>query len=350
MALFDAWDSATLTDLVVRPITTMFEDQPRLGDVLAPYINVTGFEVKVRSRGTLAFGKGQFRSLDATPALFKPQHRMEEALIGLAHLDEMSRVSESQYIRLNSSDENIRLEAGVDLVDLGTMMTLRNERLSEWMRWQAFLTGTLLIEYPSGQQRFIDYGIPSTNRILVSVLWSDVTNADPVADIRGAANSLAANSGHYGLHLHMASETYDYLIENAKIRALLTGFNRGMIIPTEEDVLRQLRAGTEFILYDDGYRDVDAQDSVGIPGSLTRYLPPGKVLMTTDYQIDGQRIADTLNGDVMIAAGFNQAAITKGPVSETMFDTLSKNHFYRQASTRLPRLNRPDAFVIMQVA
>lgn len=350
MALFDAWDSATLTDLVVKPLTTQFEDQPRLGDILAPNLNVTGFDVKVRTRGTLAFGKGQFRSLDATPALFKPAQRLEERLIGIAHLDEMSRIGESQYMNLNSPDPNVRMVAGVELVDLGTMLGLRNERLKEWMRWQAFLTGTLLIEYPSGQQRFIDYGIPASNKITVSVLWSSTTTADPIADLRSAANHLAAVSGHFGFHVHMASETYDYLIENASIAAKLTGYGRGMLIPTEQDVLNQLRAGTDFILYDDGYMDVGAIDTVGIPGSLSRYLPPGTVLMTTDYVVDGQRIADTLNGDVMIAAGYNQAAIVKGPVSETMFDTMSKNHFYRQASTNLPRLNRPDCFMVMKVA
>lgn len=348
-APFDIWDQAVLTDLINRPLVTQWEDQPRLGDLLAPMASIQSRFAKVRTAQTLAFGVGQFKAPDATPGLYTPDQTWSESVIELALLEEMHRISGEDWLRLNSSDDVVRKSAGVELVDRGRILQLRNERLTEQMRWSAF-AGSLTIPYPSGASLYIDYGIPTANKPTVSTLWSTTASADPISDIRAWSNQLAAASGYYGVRLHMSSETYDYLVRNANIKSYLTATNRSMLIPTKQDILTLLRDGTDIVIYDNGFRADGVGSARGVPNSLTRFLPVGKVLMTTEYQIEGQRIAETLDGQVLVADGYNSVAIRQGAQAEVLVDQMSKNHFFRVASARIPRLYYPECFLYATVA
>lgn len=348
-APFDIWDQAVLTDLVNRPLQTQYEDNPRLGDLIAPIKPIQSRYAKLRVSQTLAFGKGQFKAPDATPPLYTPDQTWREEVIELALLEEMHRISGEDWLRLNSSDEMIRKSAGVELLERGTILQLRNERLTEWMRWQAF-QGGLTITYPSGSTLVIDYGLPSGHKPTVSTLWSSVSSADPISDIRSWSNQIGTSSGYFGIRLHMSSTTYDYLVRNANVKSYLTATNRSMLIPTKNDILTLLRDGTDIVIYDNGYRDESAGSSRGVPDSLTRFLPNGKVLMTTDYSVEGVNIAETLDGQVLTSNGYNSVAINQGPQSEVILDHMSKNHFWRQASARMPRLIYPECFLYATVA
>lgn len=349
-APFDIWDQAVLTDLINRPLRTQFEDQPRLGDLLMPVRPIQSRFAKLRVAQTLAFGVGQYKAPDATPALFTPDQTWREEVIELLLLEEMHRISGETWLQLNSSDETTRRAAGVDLVERGQILQLRNERLTEKMRWEVLTTGKLDITYPSGAQLFIKYGIPSNHFPTVGTPWSTVATADPIADIRSWSNTLGASSGYYGVRLHMSSETYDYLVRNANVKSYLTATNRSMLIPTKEDILTLLRDGTDITIYDNGYRAEGVGSDRGVPNSLTRFLPSGKVLMTTEYSIEGQRTAETLDGQVLVANGYNSVAIRQGPQSEVLVDQMSKNHFFRVASARIPRLIYPETFLCATVA
>lgn len=348
-APFDIWDQAVLTDLINRPITTQYEDQPRLGDLLAPINSIQSRFAKLRVAQTLAFGVGQYKAPDATPALYTPDQTWSESVIELALLEEMHRISGEDWIRLNSSDEIVRKGAGVDLVDRGKILQLRNERLTEKMRWAAF-SGELTITYPTGNSLYINYGLPTGHKPVASTLWSTTASADPIADIRTWSNQLATSSGYYGVRMHMSSETYDYLVRNANIKSYLTATNRSMLIPTKQDILTLLRDGTDIVIYDNGYRAEDVTSSRATPGSLTRFLPVGKVLFTTEYSIEGQRIADTLDGQTLVSDSWNSVSIRQGPQSEILVDQMSKNHFFRVASARIPRLIYPECFLYATVA
>lgn len=353
---FDLWDQAVLTDLVVRPITSQYEDQPRLGDAIAPITPIQSRVAKIRTYETKAFGVGQFKAPDATPALYKPDQVWGERIVELVLLEEMERIGGEDWIKLNSSDETVARSAGVDLIDRGKILQTRNERLTEKLRWDALLNGVVNITYPSGQKQTLDYGYLPTHKVTAGTLWSDTANADPIANIRAWSNVLGADSGYYGLHLHMSSETYDYLVNNAKVRSYLTATDRSMLIPTEADIQTLLRDGTDITIYDNGYRDesvVTAPNSLssrGIPNSLTRFLPPGYVLLTTDYSIDGTPIADTLDGQVLVAEQWNKISIKQGPQAEVILDPMSKNHFLRVASARVPRIIYPEAVLVAKVA
>jgi hypothetical protein len=345
-APFDLYDQAVLTDLIYRPLTTRWEDNPRLGDLLAPVKSIQSRVAKIRTAQTKAFGVGQFKAPGATPRLYKADQTWQETVMELVLLEEMERIDDETWLRLNSTDEVVRRAAGVDLVTRGRILALRNERLTEKMRWEAFLNGTLTVSYEQGQtDLFIDYGYPAGHKPTAGTSWATISTADPVADLRLWSNVLAASSGYFGTHIHMSSNTYDYIVRNAKVRAFLTATNRSMLIPTKQDILTLLREGSDIIIYDNGYRADTVGTARGIPDSLTRFLPDGKVLMTTDYQMEGVNIAETLDGQVLVNNGYNSVAIMQGTQSEVMVDQLSKNHFFRQASARVPRIIYPECFL-----
>lgn len=355
---FDIWDQASLTNTIRRPplgrAPGAAEDNPYLlGEVIAPTVTIEGRTAKVNSAEIKPFGKGQFRAPDATPPLFKPAVTWNETIIELALLDEMERISEEDFFKLTSSDETIRRSAGASLVDRGRILQLRNERLKEWMRWQAF-AGSLTITYPTGSSLAISYALPAGHSPTVSTLWSDTTNSDPVADIQAWSEKIADDSGFYGNRIHMNSKTYDYLIRNTKVKNQMNFYASGapsIQRPRREDLLNlftSFATNVEIVIYDNGYRDVGAT-GIGRP-SLTKYLPDGYVLMTTDYSLDGQKIADTLQGDVMVSAGYNQVAVRSGFQTEVILDHISKTHFFRAASTAIPRIVIPEAFLYAKVA
>jgi hypothetical protein len=318
--------------------------------MIAPVKSIQSRVAKVRVASTLAFGLGQFKAPGATPNLYKADQTWREEVIELALLEEMEGIDDETWMRLNSADEVIKREAGVDLVTRGRILALRNERLTEWMRWQAF-SGNLTVNYDhNNTSLYIDYGLPSGHTPTVSTLWSDTANADPIADMRAWSNTMATNSGYYGVHYHMSSTTYDYLIQNQTIKSFLTATGRSMLIPTKQDILTLLREGSDIIIYDNGFRPESAGDARGLPDHLTRFLPDGKVLMTTEYQIEGTPIAETLDGQVLVGNGYNSVSINQGPQSEVILDQLSKTHFFRQASARIPRLIYPECFLWATVA
>jgi len=349
-APFDIWDQSVLTEVIVRPLTTQWEDNPRLGDLIAPVKTIQSRTAKIRVASVLAFGLGQFKAPGATPTLYKADQTWREEVIELALLEEMERIDDETWLRLNSSDDAVRKAAGVDLVTRGRILALRNERLTEWMRWQAF-QGALTINYDrNATSLYIDYGFPSGHKPTVSTLWSDTTNADPVADMRSWANTMAQNAGYYGVNFHMSSTTYDYIVRNAKVKDYLTATNRTMLIPTQGDILTLMREGSKFTIYDNGFRPESVGDGRGLPNSLTRFLPDGKVLMTTDYSIEGVNIAETLDGQILVNDGYNSVAIMQGQQTEVILDPMSKNHFFRVASARIPRVVFPECFLWATVA
>jgi hypothetical protein len=82
----------------------------------------------------------------------------------------------------------------------------------------------------------------------------------------------------------------------------------------------------------------------------TRYLPNNKVLLTTDYSIDGENIADTLNGQVEISTAYNATNINQGPQSELILDHMTKNRYLREAAARIVRIIHPECFLSATVS
>src|SRR5688572_24302535 len=139
---FDIWDQAQLTHVITKPIAGALgqgTEGDLLGSRIAPLVTFPGTVAKIRVQETRGEGMAQLRAPNATPALVSfPGETYREELIELALLDEMHRIMESDWVALNSPDENVARAAGRTIVERGQRLALRNARRTEWMRWQAF--------------------------------------------------------------------------------------------------------------------------------------------------------------------------------------------------------------------
>lgn len=347
---FDIYDQAVLTALVNEPVDTALEQTPFLGQTIAPNNDIQARMARMDVGRTYSFGIGQFKAPNAMPALVEmPVSERREALIEMVQLEEMHRINSEQWIRLNSTDDNIRRAEGLEVVERGRILRQRLERLSEWMRWQAFVNGSLTVTYPrTNSQLFIDYGFLPGHKPTAAVLWSDTVNSDPVADIEAWQQQVADDSGHLGLRVHLTSATAKLIINNQKLK---TYFNVPAGQPfraTLDQVASLLADGTSFVIHDAGFRPM-ASGADRTDAAHTRYLPNGKVLITTDYSIEGEQIADTLNGQVEISAAYNATSIQMGPSSEVILDHMTKNRYLRQGAARMVRIIHPECFLSAQV-
>jgi hypothetical protein len=340
---FNVFDQAALTTTVNRPLVTRQEQEPTIGEQIAPLVPVQSRVVKLEVRDVHAFGKGQFRAPGATPPLVDFQSERREEAIELALLDEMHRIKDEDFLALNSPDQNVRRNAGLTILERGNALGIRNRRLTEALRWDAF-SGEAVITYPNGSQIEVDYGIPAGNKPTAAVDWSDTVNSDPIADLKAWQKLPANQIGHYATKIHLSTQAFEYVIENENIVEKLTGSDRPLFVPREEDVLALLRNGTQFIITDAGYRDEGVGTARGV-NTLTKYLPENVALITTEYVVDGERIADTPDGQVIVSTGYNQVAIRQGAQAEVILEHISKTHFLRYGSARIPRIHQPEAFV-----
>lgn len=338
----DIFDQATLTDVIRRSFQDRENTSPSLGAKIAPLKPVQTREVKVQGRILNGNGLGQLRAPGATPPLYEPTASYEEKVIELALPDEMHRINQEDYLALKSTDVNYRRKAGVELVERAQALVDRNINRTEKMRWEAF-SGKVTLEYQSGAELEVDYGIPALNKPNAGTDWATTSASDPIADLKAWQYLTAKAMGSFGLKIHMSSEAWELLIQSESLIERLTGNDRPMYVPTKADVLSLLRDNSEIIIYDEGYRsDGDSNRSYD---ALNRYLPKDKVLITTNYDVSGG-IADTPDGQVLVGNSINSAPIVKqGAQAEIIYDQISHEHLLRYASARIVRLHEPGAFV-----
>jgi len=345
---FDIYDQAALTLLINEPVDTALESAPRLGDQIAPFQNTESRLARMDVGRTYSFGIGQFKAPNAMPALVEmPVTERREALIEMIQLEEMHRINSEQWIRLRSSDENVRRAEGLDIVDRGVILRRRMERLTEKMRWDVFTTGALTVTYPrTNSQLFIDYGFLPGHKPVVAISWSNIVTSDPVADIEAWQQQVANDSGTMGTYIHITSADAKLILQNQKLKTYFNVPVGTPFRPTLQQVASLLADGTLFIVYDAGWRPM-MSGALRTEAAHTRYLPIGTVLVTTPYTIDGEKIADTLNGQVDISVAYNEAE--PGPANEVILNHLDKNRYLRQAACRIVRLLHVEAFLAARV-
>lgn len=365
MAPFNIWDSATNTELVNRAVTTALEDENLVGPTIAPLVPVTDRRIKRGIVEVEAFGMGPFKARGATPPIFIPKITFSEEFIELAHLDEMTPIEEDEWHDLTGDNDYLKNRAGLEILKRAQILQLRNERRTEWMRWQAFqddLTVTMVDE--ASQAYKLKYGIPPGNKLTVSPLWSSRTTSTPITNLRAAQKLLFTKLGYWGSEIYMGADTWEDMQYSKEIRDLLKPNDAAsaFFIPTVQQVESLLYGGangpdrprpgmppTTVHITNAGFRDTTAGTKRGAE-AMTYYLPEGKVMITTKATISGEKIADMPDGRVAVTTNGGPPLVWKqGTQSETMYDLMAKTHFFRQASARIPRINVPGAFVWLTV-
>lgn len=347
---FDIYDQAVLTQLVNERVDTALERAPMLGEQIAPTVQIQSRMARMDIGRTYAFGMGQFKAPNAMPPLVEmPTVERREALIELIQMEEMHRINSEQWIRLNSSDRNIVAAEGLEIVERGAILRRRMERLTEWMRWQVFVNGTLTVTYPrTNSQLFIDYGWLPGHLPRPSVDWDDTERSDPIADLDAWQKKIADDSGYLGTVIHLTSKQATNLIQSASIKGYFNVPDGQAFRATLDQIAQLLAEGTRFVVHDAGFRPMASGASRDERAHI-RYLPNDKVLITTEYQIDGENIADTLNGQMEVSTAYDRTSIQQGPISEVILDHLSKNRYLRQGAARIVRILHPECFLTARV-
>ncbi len=347
---FDIYDQAVLTALINEPVDTALEAAPRLGDQIAPIENTTSRMARMDIGRQYSFGIGQFKAPNAMPALVEmPVTERREQIIEMVLLEEMHRINSEQWMKLRSSDENVRRAEGLDIVTRGAILRRRMERLTEKMRWDVFMTGALTITYPrTNAQLLIDYGFLPGHRPTAGTAWTDIVNADPIADLEAWQQKVADDSGYLGTKIHLTSQTAKLILTNQKLKTYFNIPTGTPFRPSLEQVGQLLAEGTQFVIYDAGWRPM-ASGADRTEAAHTRYLPHNRLLITTDYTIEGEQIADTLNGQIDVSVAYNEAEPTMGPANEVILNHMDKNRYLREGAARIVRLIHPECFLTATV-
>lgn len=356
MALLDMFDQQAITQVVRRNIEDESnandggEDRAFIGADLLPLTSVQSRVARVSISDVTPYWMGQFKAPDATPALMKVKPTLKEKVFELVLLEEMERFGGEEWIRLNSNDPMIARGAMYSLVERLRIMVRRNELLTEWMRWQA-LKGTLAVTYPDGGTLEIDYGLDPTHLPVATaapggVVWTNLVDADPLADLFAWSAIGAQDCGRYYTTVYLNTPTWRLIVYNEKIRSYLSALGRSIMLPTRDDLQALMREGTaNFVINDSGYLAENATNH-----TLTKFLPDYRLLLTPGNTLFGNKIGDVADGQVLVGGDTGSApAITQGFQTEIIANPFSKNVFRRAASARIPRIYFPEALLYANV-
>lgn len=356
--VFDVYQQAAMTDLVRRNIATVLETVPTFGADIAPLVPVHDRTIKREVAEVASFGVGQFRAPDASPKIYAPKINYTQEVTELLLLDEMMEIKEDLWTRMTSPTPAIQARAGVDLVTSGKTLQMRNERLTEVMRWAAFKGQPIIVNYDNNQQLQISYNYLSTHKPFASIPWSDRVNATPIDDLRAWQVIVGNDVGVFASKFHMNSNTYAYLQRSNQARGYITPTDRNLSLPKKSDIEELLWGSTptdsqgvqaaappQIIVSDAGFRSETENYNRGM-GAVTKYLQNGEVLVTTEYMFEGEPIADVADGIVVLSQDFQTLRRAQGMQSEIIVDHKAKTQFFRQASARFVRLRRKEAFLL----
>jgi hypothetical protein len=261
----------------------------------------------------------------------------------------MSPIDERLLRKLESGDPEIRRRAGADAVQRATALAARNELGWDVYTMNAILTGGLTVQFADEEDAgfSIDYGYDTDQFMSVAVPWGTVATSKPLDNIRAAQLHLANTVGDYGVHLWMTSNTERGITESAQAKELLTGSERAQYIPERADIVRRLYEPERvtFHVTDSGYRGETYERGLD---AHTKFIPDGKVIMTTDDPFEGEPLVEVFDGRTAVPVSeFRKPELRPGQQNWVKLDTDSLTTYYHNASTRIPRINRPDCIVII---
>jgi len=347
METLDIRDQYTLTLAIKKLIRTeTFRGKEVLP--LTPSA-VRKFKMVVRE-ADMPFGIGQFKAPDADTPMAEIRGQKNNptvTYISAVDLEEMISLEETD--QLESADALVRANKIDEIIDMGRLMQLRNERLTELMRWMA-VKNVLQITFPDGTVVDVDqYGDYASTHICdtigagvaAAVDWSDTDNSTPKTDLETIADLLETDSTYPAMHVWMRRTTFRYLQRSAQWSNYLTFLDRPYRVVNMTD-LSNLLDVPNIHIYEGGWKDND--------GAAQYYLPETHILVTTDPMVDGIRIGQVFDCPVVMYRG-GRLVVQNNPgmIAETIVDGLKKKEFMRVSTARMAQLTLPECFAYVRV-
>lgn len=246
-------------------------------------------------------------------------HAIPRPRIGFDRLTaEMPYFKESTYIDEELRQElNMVLETGnqayIDSVmerifDDETRLLRGAAASRERMRMMALTTGVVSMA-SNGQQFTFDYGVSHKGNAAIS--WSDLTNSDPLEDIREAQENILDATGTKPTRAMCDGKTWRNLRNNEKIKKAIFVLTNGAGAVSDERLRTFLSDELELSVYVNDKRFIDEN------GNTMKYMPENTFVLFPEGELGKTWFGTTpAESDLMTGADVN-VTITDVGVSVT---------------------------------
>lgn len=344
--------------VLTKAITKLIRPETFVGSTVAPIVPSSARKFKMTVReADQPFGIGQFKA----PNEDSPIARVKQTLnsptvvyVTAVDLEEMDAIEETDL--LESADALVRAGKIDEIIKMGALLQLRNERLTEWMRWKAFqdaLTitfaggGTIAVEsygdtYKSGAAKtHVWKGSGDNARCRASYTWDNPDASKVLDDLRTWSDILEADGGYPATHVFMRRSDYRSFQKSAQFKDFLTFLDRSYRIVTPSDISALVDI-PNWHVYEGSWKNRD--------GTLQYYIPEGYALLTSDPMIAGQNIGEMYDCPVVRYVG-GRLVVSRNPgmVAETWVDPLKKQEFLRVSTARMIQLIFPECFMWLKL-
>lgn len=263
-----AYWEVLLQDEAPYPCEELFPDDKKRGISLKWIKGAKGLPVVLKTSAfdaaAVPRGRIGFEKLSAEMPYFKESTYIDEEL--RQELNLVLETGNQAYIDSvmnNIFDDEMRL--------------LRGARASrERMRMQALTTGVVAMAN-NGQAFTYDYGIPAANKVTVATSWSDLTNSDPIKDIRDLKKKIKNATGVDCTRAMCDENTLDYICNNAKVKTAIFALRSNVGEITYDEAIRYVenRTGVRIRTNDMRYADEDGQTQAFMPADTFVIFPAG---------------------------------------------------------------------------
>ena len=250
---------------------------------------------------------------------------------------QMAFFRESMHIKEEDEQEIMRIQdandpylAAVlrDIYDDTTRLVRGAEVVPEIMRMQ-LLTGQNIVLSSDGVNYTYDYdpnnawSATNYSQLSGTSVWTDATNATPIADIIRAKKALA-KKGVSAAYIIMNSNTFAMFVNNAEVRNNILAQNLTANITLSDDDIKNVirnRTGLTVLVYDKMYKDYAGNDQNFFPDNYVSIVPSGRLgntwFGTTPEERTAIQVADV---DVtMYGTGIAVAVkVEYGPPAKTL--------------------------------
>ncbi len=182
----------------------------------------------------------------------------------------------------------------------------------EMMRMMALTTGVITME-SNGQVFNFDYGIPAEHKITVGTSWSDLTNSDPMEDIRQAKEQILDDTGAVITRAICDGKTWRNLRNNEKIKKEIFVLTNGAGAISDNRLRTYLmdELGIEVVVNDKRYIDNT--------GTTVKYIPEDVFVMFPDGTLGKTWFGTTpAESDLMTGSAANVALTDTGVAVTTV--------------------------------